>query len=118
MAKANRKKGGGPSPREERLQRNNKRLLNLVLVLIAFGLILFHHQGRVIARYEAHFETLSIKSGQLYLASLRQKIDYLSILAEHDIIDPAEWEAARDAYAEAVRKEKRKVAMMREKHGL
>ena len=105
-------------PKPSPLARKNRILTNLVLVLIAVGVVVVHYQSRRCARYEARFVALSMKSGQLYLETLRQKIEYLTILAEHGIVDPGELHATQRQYRQALEKERRKAALLRRKYGL
>ena len=89
-------------------------ILSFLVVVLLLG---FHHQSRKLARYEAEFVSLSLKSGQLYLATLRQQIEWLTLLTEHGIVDPVELENAEETYRQAVHKEDRKAGILRERHG-
>ncbi len=94
-----------------------KRLTNTILVLIAVFLIAYHHQGRQLADYEARFLALSIKAGQMHVETLRQKVDWLTVLTQHGIIDPLELETARNHYTRAVQTERTKQQNWRARYG-
>ncbi|MDJ0841804.1 MAG: hypothetical protein QNK37_35200 [Acidobacteriota bacterium] len=104
-------------PKRSKNERTIKHLTNALLVLIVVFAIAYHYQGRQLADYENRFMALSVKSSQLYLETMRQKVDWLTVLAEHGIIDPLELETATNNYHQAMQREQRKREGWRSKYG-
>ena len=98
-------------------ERTIKHLTNALIILITVFGIAYHHQGRKLADHEARFLALSVKSSQLYLETLRQKVDWLTVLTEHGIIDPLELETAVNNYRHAQTREARKRKAWRARYG-
>ena len=110
-----------PTKRELSLQLNftagkQRRLRRILALVVILGITLVHHQQQSINDYERDFTALHIKTGQLYIATLRQKIEYMSILAENGIIDVSELNEAQNVLNQAVDTERTKAVEMRRRY--